>query len=102
MIFENNDHNVTLVEFFIFVMHICCHVINRKKLNASPPGIRDGGKDGKMDRGEVCISTTLRTVYTRAPLIACNLVTKVHHLTDEGQASHMRNQCFFTHEAMAP
>ena len=56
MIFENNDHNVTLVEFFIFVMHICYHVINRKKLNASPPGIRDGGKDGKMDRGEVCSS----------------------------------------------
>ena len=51
MIFENNDHNVTLVEFFIFVMHICCHVINRKKLNASPPGTRDGGKDGKMEQG---------------------------------------------------
>ena len=50
----------------------------------------------------VVLTTTLRTVYTRAPLIACNLVTKVHHLTDEGQASHMRNQCFFTHEAMAP
>ena len=78
------------MSFLFFVMNIWRHVINRKKTQCLSPRNKGRGKGRKNGTGFSC-------PYTRR-LIVCNLVSSVRNRSDEGQASHMRNQCFITRE----